>query len=208
VSTSLRQQELAPDLPWLANCYNGLDPADYPCRADADGYLAFVGRMRPDKGCVEAIEVARAAGFPLRIAAKMEEAHEREYFEQQVEPELGDGIEYVGELDRAETAELLGRAVATLFPVDVEEAFGLVLIESMACGTPVIATREGAVPEIVEDGHTGILVEDASEMAGALTRIGEIDRRACRAHVEERFSAANVVASYEQAFERLLEGNR
>jgi glycosyltransferase involved in cell wall biosynthesis len=204
VSTSLRQQELAPELPWIGNCYNGLDLDRYPFADEPGTYLAFLGRMSPDKGCLEVIEVARAAGLPLRIAAKLEEPHEREYFGRCIEPELGDGVEYLGELAHEQKVELLGGASATLLPVDVEEAFGLVLIESMACGTPPIATREGAVPEIVDDGHTGILVDDVPRMAEAVRRVGEIDRHTCRENVEKRFSAEQLVETYEHAFEALL----
>jgi glycosyltransferase involved in cell wall biosynthesis len=205
VSTSLRQQELAPELPWVGNCYNGLDLERYPFANEPGTYLAFLGRMSPDKGCLEAIEIARETGLPLRIGAKLAEPHEREYFGRCIEPELGDGIEYLGELSHKQKVELLGGALATLFPVEVEEAFGLVLIESMACGTPPIATREGAVPEVVEDGHAGILVDGAAEMADAVGRARGIDRRSCRDHVERRFSASQVVAAYEEAFDRLLE---
>jgi glycosyltransferase involved in cell wall biosynthesis len=206
ISTSLRQQELAPGLPWVANCYNALDPANYPFRpeAEADGYLAFVGRMSPDKGCREAIDVARSTGMRLRIAAKLEEAHERDYFKRHIEPALGDGVDYVGELDHDRIVDLLGGAVATLFPTDVEEAFGMVLIEAMACGTPIVATRRGAVPEVVADGHTGILVDDVSEMPAAVGRVGGIDRHECRTRVERHFSPTPLVAAYEAAFDRLL----
>jgi glycosyltransferase involved in cell wall biosynthesis len=205
ISTSLRQQQLAPDLPWAANCYNGLELDRYPFTAESDGYLAFLGRMSPDKGCSEAIDVAQDAGMPLRIGAKVEEAHERDYFERHVAPELGDDVQFFGELSHDEKTGLLGGATATLFPVDVEEAFGLVLIESMACGTPVIASPRGAVPEVVEDGHTGILVEHVSGMADAATRAGRLDRAACREHVRGLFSAKRVVAAYEQAFEKVLD---
>jgi glycosyltransferase involved in cell wall biosynthesis len=207
-STSQHQQELAPHLPWIANCYNGLDPARYPYSDGAGDYLAFLGRMSPDKGCHDAIDVARAAGLPLRIGAKLEEAHEHEYFEECIRPELGDGVEFLGELSHREKVELLGGATALLFPTATEEAFGLVLIESMACGTPVVAVARGAVPEVVDDGHTGILVEDVGEMAAAVTRAVGLDRGACRTRVTERFSVENLVAAYEEAFAALTSGAR
>jgi glycosyltransferase involved in cell wall biosynthesis len=206
VSVSRRQQELAPDLPWLANCYNGLPLERYPFRSEGGDYLAFLGRMSPDKGCHVAIEVAKAAGLPLRIAGKMHEDHEREYFDAQVRPKLDGDAEYLGEIDNDEKVELLGGAVATLYPVDVEEAFGLVMAESMACGTPVIALRRGAVPEVVDDGRTGFVVDEPAQMAAAVDKVGKLDRARCRLHVEEHFSTEQLVASYEQAFVRALAG--
>jgi glycosyltransferase involved in cell wall biosynthesis len=206
VSVSRRQQELAPDLPWLANCYNGLPLERYPFRAEAGDYLAFLGRMSPDKGCHLAIEVARAAGLPLRIAGKMREDHEQEYFDAQVRPRLNANAEYLGEVDDDEKVGLLGGALATLYPVDVEEAFGLVMAESMACGTPVIALRRGAVPEVVEHGRTGFVVEEVGEMAPAVADLSQLERAECRRHVEERFSAEQLVTSYENAFMRALAG--
>jgi glycosyltransferase involved in cell wall biosynthesis len=204
VSVSRRQQELAPDLPWLANCYNGLDLDRYPFRAEGGDYLAFVGRMSPDKGCHLAIQVARAAGLPLRIAAKMREPHEEEYFKTRVLPHLDGEIEYLGEVDHEEKVGLLGGARATLYPVDVEEAFGLVMAESMACGTPVVALRRGSVPEVVEHGRTGFVVESAGELAAAAVDVGRIERRECRQTVEGRFSAEQLVRAYERAFARAV----
>jgi glycosyltransferase involved in cell wall biosynthesis len=160
--------------------------------------------MSPDKGCHVAIEVARTAGLPLRIAAKVEERHEEEYFAECVEPHLGGEIEYLGEVDHDEKVALLGGALATLYPVDVEEAFGLVMAESMACGTPVIALRRGSVPEVVEHGCTGVIVDRPEEMAAAVDEVRRLERDDCRRRVEERFSTEPLVRSYEQAFVRAL----
>jgi glycosyltransferase involved in cell wall biosynthesis len=206
ISVSRHQQELAPDLPWLANCYNGLSLDRYPFRPVAGDYLAFLGRMSPDGGCHLAIEVARAAGVPLRIAGKKREDHEREYFDAQVRPRLNGDAEYLGEADDDEKVELLGGALATLYPVDVEEAFGLVMAESMACGTPVVALKRGSVPEVVEHGRTGFVVEELGEMAPAVAEISHLERAECRSHVEERFSVEQLVTSYENAFVRALAG--
>ena len=138
-------------------------------------YLLFLGRMSADKGCHRAVEVAQGPGFPLKIAGKMREPAEQEYFEAHVAPHLGNGIEYLGETSHAKKVALLQNARATLFPIEWEEPFGLVMIESMACGTPVIATRWGAVPEVIEHGRSGIVVDDYREMAGALAEADRLE---------------------------------
>jgi glycosyltransferase involved in cell wall biosynthesis len=143
---------------------------------------------------------------PLRIAAKMQEQHERDYFDAEVKPHLSGGIEFLGELDHDEKVDLLGGALATIYPLDVEEAFGLVMAESMACGTPVVALRRGSVPEVVEEGRTGFIVDHAEDMARAVGDVGALDRRECRRHVEERFSAERLTKSYESAVVRALAG--
>ena len=205
ISLSLNQRRPLPDLPWVANCPNALDLAAYPVQPHRGDYLVFIGRMSPDKGAHRAIQVAKDAGLPLKMAGKMNEPPEKEYFETQVRPALGWGIEYLGEVTHAEKVELLQNARATLFPIEWEEPFGLVMIESMACGTPVIATRWGAVPEVIEHGISGIIVEDSSEMAAALEEADRLDPLECRRYVEERFSAARMVADYLGAYERVLE---
>jgi glycosyltransferase involved in cell wall biosynthesis len=148
--------------------------------------------------------VAREAGLPLRIAGKMREPAEQEYFEAYVAPYLGNGIEYLGETSHAKKVALLQNARATLFPIEWEEPFGLVMIESMACGTPVIATRWGAVPEVIEHGRSGIVVDDYREMAEAVAAADELEPTECRRSVEERFSAERMVADYEAAYETAL----
>jgi len=205
ISLSLNQRRPLPDLPWVANCPNALDLTAYPVHPHRGDYLVFIGRMSPDKGAHRAIRVAKDAGLPLKMAGKMNEPPEKEYFETQVRPALGWGIEYLGEVTHAEKVELLQNARATLFPIEWEEPFGLVMIESMACGTPVIATRWGAVPEVIEHGLSGIIVEDSSEMAAALEEADRLDPLECRRYVEERFSAARMVADYLAAYERALE---
>jgi glycosyltransferase involved in cell wall biosynthesis len=202
VSLSLRQRQPRPGLPWIANVPNAIDPALYPFSAHGGEHLLFLGRMTPEKGAHHAIEAARRVGLPLLLAGKMREAHERAYFREQVEPLLGDGTAYVGEVDHAAKVELLGTARATLVPVDWEEPFGLVSIESMACGTPVVATRRGALPEVVEPGRSGFLVDDASDMADVLPAAERLDRREVRRAFEERFTPARMVAGYLDAFAR------
>jgi glycosyltransferase involved in cell wall biosynthesis len=204
ISVSMNQRKPQPDLPWVANCHNALDLDAYPVHTDRGEYLLFLGRMSADKGCHRAVEVALEAGVPLKIAGKMREPPEREYFETYVAPHLGDGIEYLGETSHAKKVALLQNARATLFPIEWEEPFGLVMIESMACGTPVIATRWGAAPEVIEDGRSGIVVDDYREMAGALAQADQLEPRECRRSAEERFSAERMVRDYEAAYEAVL----
>jgi glycosyltransferase involved in cell wall biosynthesis len=204
VSVSLNQRRPLPRLPWVANCPNALDTTMYPVQPHPGEYLLFLGRMSPDKGCHRAIEVAKQAGLPLKIAGKMNEALEKEYFETQVRPKLAWGIEYLGEVSHAEKVDLLQNARATLFPIDWEEPFGLVMIESMACGTPVIATRRGAVPEVIEHGRSGVIVDDYREMVDALDAADRLDPLECRAYVEERFSSERMVQDYVAAYETIL----
>jgi glycosyltransferase involved in cell wall biosynthesis len=204
ISLSLNQRKPLPDLPWVANCPNALDLHAYPVHPHRGDYLLFIGRMSPDKGCHRAIEVAKETGLPLKIAGKMNEPAEKEYFETHVRPGLGWGIEYLGEVSHDEKVDLLQNARATLFPIEWEEPFGLVMIESMACGTPVIATRWGAVPEVIEHGLSGIVVDDYREMAAALEDADGLDPLECRRYVEERFSRERMVADYLAAYEAVL----
>ena len=205
ISVSRSQRAPVPGLPWVANCHNGLDLEAYPVHAGRGGYALFVGRMHAEKGCHRAVHVAREAGVPLKIAGKMREPAEREYFETYVAPHLGDGVEYLGETSHARKVSLLQNARATLVPIEWEEPFGLVMIESMACGTPVIATRRGSVPELVDHGRSGIVVDDQVEMGPAIALADELDPLECRRHVEERFSAERMVAAYELAYAAVLE---
>jgi glycosyltransferase involved in cell wall biosynthesis len=204
ISVSLNQRKPQPDLPWVANCHDALELDSYPVHAERGEYLLFLGRMSADKGCHRAVEVAREAGLPLRIAGKMREPAEREYFETYVAPHLGDGIEYLGETSHGKKVALLQNARATLFPIDWEEPFGLVMIESMACGTPVIATRWGAVPEVVEHGRSGVIVDDYREMPGALAAADELEPLECRLWVEEHFSASRMAEDYLAAYEAVV----
>ena len=205
VSLSLSQRRLRPSLPWVANCPNAIDPARFAWSRRRGDYLAFVGRMGPEKGCRWAIAAARECGLPLKIAAKCRDRAEHACFAEYVEPFLGAGIEYLGEVGHAAKVELLRGARATLFPIDWEEPFGLVMLESLACGTPVVATRRGAVPEVIEDGHTGILVDRHDELADAIVAVDQLDRAACRLSVERRFSPKQLERSYLAAYRKVLE---
>ncbi|MDQ3858741.1 MAG: glycosyltransferase family 4 protein [Actinomycetota bacterium] len=203
VSVSLNQREPAPDLPWVGMCTNALDLDAYPYHSGRGEYLLYLGRLSPDKGAHRAIEVARRAGLPIKLAGKKRERAEQEYFEECVRPLLGEDAEYLGETSQVTKVALLQKARATLFPIEWEEPFGLVMIESMACGTPVIATRRGAVPEVVEDGRSGIIVDDYHEMADAIAKADRLEPAECRRYVEEHFSPARMVADYEAVFERI-----
>ena len=205
ISLSENQRRPGPDLPWVANIYNALDLDDYPFHEEPGEYLLFLGRMSPDKGAHRAIEIARAAGVPIKLAGKKREHAEQAYFDELVKPLLGDDAEYVGETTHATKVDLLQNARATLFPIDWEEPFGLVMIESMACGTPVIATRRGAVPEVVAEGRSGIVVDTFAEMATALADADRLNPADCRAWVEEHFSAERMTQDYVAAYERQLE---
>jgi glycosyltransferase involved in cell wall biosynthesis len=207
ISLSMNQRAPKPALPWLANCPNALDLSIYPSKPHTGEYLLFLGRMSPDKGCHRAIAVAMELELPLKIAGKRREPKEREYFADFVEPHLGiHGIEYLGEVSHGKKVELLQDARATLFPIDWEEPFGLVMIESMACGTPVIATNRGAVPEVIEHGSSGIIVEHYREMPAALEQADALDPRECRRYVEERFSPERMVDDYVRAYREAMVG--
>jgi glycosyltransferase involved in cell wall biosynthesis len=201
ISISMNQRKPKPHLNWIANCPNALDLSVYPVMPHRGDYLLFLGRMSPDKGAHRAVAVARETGLPLKLAGKMQEPKEREYFHELVEPHLVDGIEYMGEVTHGEKVELLQNARATLFPIEWEEPFGLVMIESMACGTPVIATRWGAVPEVIEDGRSGIIVDHYREMPAALERADELEPLELRRYVVEEFSPERMVRDYVAAYE-------
>lgn len=190
------------DLPIDAVVYHGIDLDDFPVGEGGGGYLAVLGRMTPNKGIHRAIAVAKAAGMRLKIAAKMREAHERAYFEEQIQPHLGDDIEYLGEVDASGKRELLASATALLNPIQWAEPFGMAMLESLACGTPVITCRQGAAPEIVEHGVTGFLGDSDEELLAGVRALDRIDRNVCREHVGRRFSVDRMVEGYVRVFER------
>jgi glycosyltransferase involved in cell wall biosynthesis len=208
ISISLNQRAPRPNFPWIANCPNALDLSLYPFRRKAGGeYLLFLGRMSPDKGAHRALAVAVEAGLPLKIAAKCREPAEIRYFDEFIRPHLSDSIEYVGEVGHADKVELLMGARALISPIDWEEPFGLMMIEAMACGTPVLSTRRGAAPEIVEHAKTGVLVDNYREMEdpAVLELADSLDPAVLRAVVEERFSPKRMVADYVAAYEATIE---
>jgi glycosyltransferase involved in cell wall biosynthesis len=201
VSISSAQRAPIPHANWVATVHHGLaseicpfNPAFNP--SARGGYFAFLGRVSPEKGLERAIEIVRAAGARLRIAAKVDPA-DRHYFETRLKPLLGlPGIEFLGELDEAEKPALLGNATALLFPIDWPEPFGLSMIEAMSCGTPVIAWPHGAVPEVIEEGVTGFVVDSIGAAVPALARAAALDRMRVRSRFEERFSAARMARDY------------
>jgi glycosyltransferase involved in cell wall biosynthesis len=207
IAISHAQQAAAPDVPIRRVIHHGLDAAAFPMGdggGDSDGeYLVFLGRMAADKGAHRAIEIARAAGFRLLMAAKMREPWERAYFDRQVAPLLGPDAVYLGEVPHERKVELLAGARAMLFPIRWNEPFGMVMLEAMACGTPVLAFREGAAPEVIDDGTTGFLCDDDAAMVAALGRISDLRRRDCRAAVEGYFSTERMVAEHVELYEEL-----
>jgi len=205
VSISDSQREPLSWANWLGTVQHGLPETLYPFQEEPGSYLAFLGRMSPEKGCHQAIEIARCSGLPLKIAAKIGDHTDREYFESFICPRLsGSGVEFLGEISEQEKGAFLGGARALLFPISWPEPFGLVMIEAMACGTPVIAFPCGSVPEILEQGVTAHLGTTAPDLIAAVARIGEIDRRRCRETFEQRFSSARMTADYEELYARIL----
>src|SRR5246127_4505821 len=204
VSISDHQRLPLPEANWTATIPHGLPANNFrPC-FDQGSYLAFLGRLTAKKGPEDAIRIARAAGMPLRIAAKIPRG-ETAYFKKQLEPHIdGRAVHLVGEVDEAKKQPFLAGAAALLFPIDWPEPFGLVMIEAMACGTPVIAYRSGSVPEVVEDGVTGFIVENEEQAVRAVGDLGRLDRRKVHARFEERFSADRMAREYESAYRGLI----
>jgi len=208
IAISEAQHRGAPDIPIARVIHHGLDAADFPFGdggGDESGdFLLFLGRMAPDKGAHRAIQVARSAGMRLLMAAKMREAWERSYFDEQVAPLLGADAVYLGEVPHERKIELLCQAKALLFPIRWNEPFGMVMLESMACGSPVLAFPEGAAPEVVEDGKTGFLCADEAAMVEAVGRIDELSRVDCRSAVEGYFSTERMVADHIELYRSLV----
>ena len=208
VSISQSQRTPAPDLNWLATIHHGLPLTLLPFTDLSEEHLAFLGRIDPEKGPDVAIRVAHAAGLPLRIAAKVPRAQTR-YFKETIKPLIeGNGAHFVGEVNDREKQSFLGKALALLFPINWPEPFGLVMIEAMACGTPVIAWPRGSVPEVIEDGVTGFIVETEADAAAAIGRARRLDRGRIRETFERRFSARRMAEAYVKSYQTLLESPR
>jgi glycosyltransferase involved in cell wall biosynthesis len=214
VSISHSQRQPLAGANWQATVHHGIELDQFTFSALPGRYLAFLGRISPDKGLDVAIRVARRAGWPLRVAARLplpfndhpEVRRDREYFEQVIQPLLAEpGVELIGEVGGAEKDEFLRNAAALLFPIRWPEPFGLVMPEALACGTPVIALREGSVPEIIDDGVTGFVCHFEDQMVRAIERISELDRGRCRAEAEQRFSPAAMADAYEDVYAGMLE---
>lgn len=206
IAISHDQARTAGDLPIAAVIHHGLDVEEFPVGNGDGGYFAFLGRMDPTKGVRTAAAVARRAGVRLLIAAKNREPAEKAYFESEVRPLLGHDVEYLGEINNDEKLKLLGGARALLNPIEWHEPFGLVMIEALACGTPVLAYPNGAASEIIDHGVTGFLCADEIALEAALAHVDDIDRRACRVAVERSFSTTRMVRDHLDLFNRLLVG--
>jgi glycosyltransferase involved in cell wall biosynthesis len=204
VSISNHQRNPMPPVNWRGTVYHGMPEAVLKEEPGQGGYLAFLGRICPDKGILPAIEIARQARLPLKVAAKIDPADEK-YFEQEVKPVLDQSphVEFIGEIGDPQKAQFLGQAKALLFPISWPEPFGLVMIESMACGTPVIAFNCGSVPEVMEDGLTGFIVEDVEGAVAAVTKLDTLFRPTIRSRFEERFSARAMAREYVKIYEEL-----
>jgi len=206
ISISDAQRTPLPWANWQGTVHHGL-PKDSLCLGPGTGgYLAFLGRISPEKGVDLAIEIARRSGLTLKIAAKVDRV-DRAYFDSKIEPQIdGRIIQYIGEIGHAEKSDFLGNAAALLFPIQWPEPFGIVMIESIACGTPIIAFPCGSVPEIVSHGISGFIVKDVDSAVDAVSRIGEIDRSRCRKHFERHFTVERMVREYLQIYRRLVRG--
>jgi glycosyltransferase involved in cell wall biosynthesis len=204
VSISDAQRRPLPRANWAGTVHHGLPPDLLPFGSGSDGYLAFLGRMSPEKRPDRAIEIALATGMPLRMAAKVDPV-DRAYYQREIEPLIASShVEYVGEIGDAQKRDFLGRAAALLFPIDWPEPFGLVMIEAMACGTPVIAWDCGSVPEIVQHGETGFIVRSIEEAAMAVRNLKTLDRRRVRAEFERRFTSEVMARRYTSIYRQLL----
>jgi glycosyltransferase involved in cell wall biosynthesis len=208
ISISDAQREPLSWINWQATVYHGV-PADmYRFHEEPGTYFAFLGRISPEKRVDRAIEIAKSVEIPLKIAAKVDPV-DKDYFESVIKPLLRDPlVQFVGEIGKGEKENFLGNAYALLFPIDWPEPFGLVMIEAMACGTPVIAYRAGAVPEIIEEGHTGFIVNGLKDAVEAVKRIPALSRRRCREAFDKRFTAARMARDYVRAFEQLIERDK
>jgi glycosyltransferase involved in cell wall biosynthesis len=209
VAISEAQRAQDPSLRYGGVVYNGIDLDRYPLRKEKGDYVLFLGRAAPEKGWLRAIEAAKLAGVRLISAVKIAHATEEEEWEQRIQPALADDAQVLNEVPHDLKAELLANARAVLFPIDWDEPFGLVMTEAMACGTPVIATPRGSVPEVVVDGETGAIVSVehyAEEAAAALSQLGSISPEACRDRVERLFSKRAMVDGYERIFETVVGG--
>ncbi len=205
ISISNAQRKPLPWLNWVGNVYHGLPEDLFTFRSEPGKYLVYVGRISPEKRVDRVVEIARRAGMPVKIAAKVDRA-DREYYEQTIEPLFRDPlVEYVGEVNEKEKNELIGNAFAFLFPIDWPEPFGLVMIEAMACGTPIVAYRCGSVPEVMVEAETGYVVENEDEAVQALERVATLSRVRCRRVFEQRYTATRMAEDYLAVYTQIQE---
>lgn len=193
---------------WVGNVYNAVPVKKFPFRRRAGKYLLFVGRIAPEKRLDSAIEIAKRSGMPLKIAAKVD-PYDQDYFDREIKHLLDDPlVEFIGEVDEQRKRELMAGAYALTFPIDWPEPFGMVMIESLACGTPVLALKRGSVPEVLRHGITGWVGETVDDLVAAVPRIKELDRSICRQAAEARFSVAAMADGYEQVYRRVMARHR
>jgi glycosyltransferase involved in cell wall biosynthesis len=208
VSISDAQREPLPEAAWVTTVLHGLPLELLRFHPEPGGYLAFLGRIAPEKRPDRAIAIATACGQPLRIAAKVDPA-DQEYFDRDIRPLLDNPlVEYIGEIDETDKDEFLGHAKALLFPIDWPEPFGLVMIEALACGVPVVAFRGGSVAEVIDDGVTGFIVDTLDEAIAATRNVSQLDRATCRAVFEHRFSASRMATDYVALYGQLISQRR
>jgi glycosyltransferase involved in cell wall biosynthesis len=199
---AISDSDKSPELDYIATIHHGIDIARFPFSGAEGEYLLFFGRIHPDKGVREAIHVAQSAGIKLVIAGIVQD---RDYYASQVEPHIdGTTVEYLGSVGPDQRADVLGQALALLHLISFDEPFGLSMVESMACGTPVIAFARGSIPEIIRDGETGYIVEDIDGAINAVAAIGTLDRSICRADVEERFTSTRMARDYVRVYQEIL----
>jgi len=205
ISISDAQRRPVPNAGWVRTIHHGMPERLLTPRSVEPTYLAFLGRISPEKAVDRAIRIAGRAGMPLKIAAKVDKV-DQDYFEEQIRPLLSQPhVEFIGEIGDDEKSDFLSGAAALLAPIEWPEPFGLVQIEAMACGTPVIAFNRGAIPEVTEDGHTGFVVEDETSAVGAVYRLGELSREKIRARFEDRFTARRMAQDYLVAYRSLMQ---
>jgi glycosyltransferase involved in cell wall biosynthesis len=204
ISISYAQRDPLPEANYIANVYHGIDVSSFDFNPHPQDYLAFLSRMSPEKGPIEAIEIARHTGKKLIMAAKVDQ-DDRKFFTEQVEPWIdGQQIQFIGEVNHQQKVELLKNAQALLAPIQWDEPFGLYFIEAMACGTPILSIRRGSTPEIIEDTVTGLLADSASHLAQLVPEVTNLDRAVIRDTAEKRFTISSMVDGYEQAYAKLL----
>jgi glycosyltransferase involved in cell wall biosynthesis len=208
VSISNAQRRPIPKANWIATVHHGLPEGALRPQSIRPSYLAFLGRISPEKRVDRAIDIARRCGIPLKIAAKVDRA-DQDYFDEAIRPLLGStGVEFIGEIGDDRKSEFLSGAIALLAPIDWPEPFGLVMIEAMACGAPVIAFNRGSVPEIIEDGVTGFIVEDETSAVAAVREVASLSRSVIRRRFEERFTARRMAEDYIRVYRGQIDGVR
>ena len=204
VAISDSQRGTGQHLPWTSRVYNAIPVDEYPFETQKEDFCLFLGRIGAEKSPDLAIEAARRAGYPIVIAAKCNEPPEKRYFEEHVRPLLGPDAHWFGEANTAQKKDLLARARCLVFPIQWDEPFGIVMVEAMACGTPVVALRRGSVPEVVVDGVTGFICDQPDELPDAVRRVDELDPKACRRRVFDCFDVADMVEGYEAVYRRMI----